>query len=61
MDKSVGKPGPKPDPIMENRIRINAGKISARELAQLLGMNYETLRSRARWMGVSLCVGKEKK
>jgi hypothetical protein len=60
MDKSLSKPGPKPNPVLENRIRLNAGKIPACELAWLMGMNYDTLKSRAAWMKVSLRVKKDK-
>lgn len=54
------KPGPKPNPVLENRIRLNAGKVATIELALLLNMGHTALVSKAARMGVSLRVRKEK-
>ena len=52
------RPGRKPMLILENRIRLNAGRYSVYELAWLLNMNYRAIESKAARMGVSLRVKK---
>ena len=52
--------GRKRNIVLENRIRLNAGRFSVYELAWLLGMNFEAIKSKATRMGVSLRVRKEK-
>jgi hypothetical protein len=48
----------KRDLILENRIRLNAGRYSVYELAWLLGMHFAAVESKAKRMGVSLRVRK---
>ena len=57
-DKSISNSGRKPDLILENRIRLNAGRFSSYELAWLLGMTFEAVESKAARMKVSLRVKK---
>ena len=52
------KSGRKPNLVLENRIRLNAGRYSSYELALLLGMNFEAVESKAKRMKVSLRVKK---
>ena len=57
MDTSM-KRGRKPDLILENRIRLNAGRISVFDLAWLIGIKYRAIESKARRMKISLRVRK---
>ena len=50
--------GHKRNIVLENRIRLNAGRFSVYDLAWLLGMNFEAVKSKATRMGVSLKVRK---
>ena len=52
------KSGRKPNLVLENRIRLNAGRFSSYELAWLLGMTFEAVESKAARMKVSLRVKK---
>ena len=52
------KSGRKPNLVLENRIRLNAGRYSSYELAFLLGMNFAAVESKAKRMKVSLRVKK---
>lgn len=54
------KSGRKPNLVLENRIRLNAGRFSSYELAWLLGMHFEAVESKAKRMKVSLRVRKDK-
>lgn len=52
------KSGRKPDLVLENRIRLNAGRISVFDLAWLMGIKYRAIESKARRMKISLRVRK---
>lgn len=56
----MSKSGRKQNLLVHNRIRLNAGKIKAKELAGLLGMELAALYSQAVRMKVSLRVRKNK-
>lgn len=56
----MSKSGRKVDLILENRIRLNAGKFSVHELVWLFGVSYSSIQSKAHRMGVSLRVKKER-
>ena len=53
--------GRKANLLLENRIRLNAGKVPAYELAWLMGMGYTALKCKAARMGVSLRVENKEK
>ncbi len=52
--------GRKRNLVLENRIRLNAGRFSSYELAWVLGMHFEAVESKAKRMRVSLRVKKER-
>ncbi len=46
--------------VLNNRVRLNAGRIPGKELAFLMGVTYKSIECRARKMKISLKVKKEK-
>lgn len=52
------KRGRKRDLVLENRIRLNAGRISVFDLAWLMGIKYRAIESKASKMKISLRVRK---